>query len=269
MMRHILITVIVCVLVVVTFGAKRPTLLRDGFEITGLDGYLSKTESGGWSFAFDRDVTDSRAVLRKNVAVKMLPCAGLETMIASAKNNKRAMYRIWATATRYRGENYLFANYSLPVSVANSMPKISTDKTDSASSNTGSMNVAVNQEQDLVQLPDDIVERMQSRKIVQTHQLQKTLELKRDMALIDRTGFIVEKQDGFCQLRLDSLGRNIQNVTFEILPCEALSIAQRKQATEPEQIRLKVAGIITKFQGKNYLLLQRAKRVYSYQNFHR
>ena len=265
MMRHILVMVIVCVLVAVTLGAKRPTLLRDGFEITGIDGHLSKTESG-WSFAFDRDISDSRFVLTKDVA------SALETMIASAESNKKTMYRIWATVTRYRGENYLFTNYSLPVAIANAKPKPAADKTNTSSSNINNVNdmtVTVNEDQDLVQLPDDIVNRLQNLKVVQTHQLQKTLELKRDMALIDRTGFIVEKKDGFCQLRLDSLGRNIQNVTFEILPCEALSIAQRKQATEPEQVRLKIAGIITKFQGRNYLLLQRAKRVYSYQNFHR
>jgi len=53
------------------------------------------------------------------------------------------------------------------------------------------------------------------------------------------------------------------------IPLEALELTERKQATVPEPLRFKIAGIMTEYKGSSYLLLQKATRVYSHENFDR
>jgi hypothetical protein len=48
-----------------------------------------------------------------------------------------------------------------------------------------------------------------------------------------------------------------------------LELAEQRQSAVPEPVRFKIAGIVTKYKGKNYLLLQKVTRVYSHQNFDR
>ncbi|GAH07812.1 unnamed protein product, partial [marine sediment metagenome] len=67
----------------------------------------------------------------------------------------------------------------------------------------------------------------------------------------------------------DAFGRNVRPVSLRLLPCEVLELAEQRQSIVPEPVRFKIAGIITKYKGKNYLLLQKAIRVYSHQNFDR
>ena len=52
-----------------------------------------------------------------------------------------------------------------------------------------------------------------------------------------------------------------------LLPCQALENALSEQKNKNEPVRLKVAGIVTKYQDNLYLLLQRTSRVYSNGNF--
>jgi hypothetical protein len=80
---------------------------------------------------------------------------------------------------------------------------------------------------------------------------------------------LVEQDDGRLAFVLDALGRNVQHVSLRLLPCEALELTERKQAAVPEPVRFKIAGIKTAYKGQHYLLLQKATRVYSHQNFGR
>jgi hypothetical protein len=92
------------------------------------------------------------------------------------------------------------------------------------------------------------------------------LELKQDSILADRTGFIRDSGGGLV-FAFDALGRNIGTIQLQLLPCEILERAQRRQVVEADAVRFKVAGIVTEYKGQYYLLLQRAIRVYSYGNF--
>jgi len=94
-------------------------------------------------------------------------------------------------------------------------------------------------------------------------------ELKRDSILADRTAFLSKKDDGQLVFVLDALGRNVRPVSLWLLPCEVLELAEYRQSAEPEPVRFKIAGIVTKYKGENYLLLQKATRIYSHQNFDR
>jgi hypothetical protein len=65
----------------------------------------------------------------------------------------------------------------------------------------------------------------------------------------------------------DAFGWGVSATRYELLPCGMLEQALQTQAASPERIRFNVAGLVTEFKGKNYLLLQRAVRAYGHGNF--
>jgi hypothetical protein len=90
-----------------------------------------------------------------------------------------------------------------------------------------------------------------------------------DSIFVDRTGFLGKRDEGGLLFVPEALGRNVQKLSFNLLPCAALELTELKQAAEPERLRFKIAGIMTKYKGKNYLLLEKATRTYSHGNFGR
>lgn len=66
-----------------------------------------------------------------------------------------------------------------------------------------------------------------------------------------------------------ALGWNLSDERYVLLPCATLEQAVQRQAKLPERIRFNVAGLVTEFQGRKYLLLQRTAVVYNYGNFAR
>jgi hypothetical protein len=66
-----------------------------------------------------------------------------------------------------------------------------------------------------------------------------------------------------------ALGWNLSEIRYELLPCTALEQTLQKQTQVLDPIRFSVAGLVTEFKGKKYLLLQRAAVVYNYGNFGR
>jgi len=95
----------------------------------------------------------------------------------------------------------------------------------------------------------------------------KGAKLKLDPILADRTALLVKQKNGRFVFKLDALGRNVQEVSLLLLPCEALELTELRQSAAAEPLLFKIAGIRTKYKGKHYLLLQKATRVYSYGNF--
>ena len=89
----------------------------------------------------------------------------------------------------------------------------------------------------------------------------------RDSVLADRTAVLVGRADGRYVFVLDALGRNIEQVSLQLLPCEALELTEQRQAVVPEPIRFTIAGIRTGYKGRQYMLLQRAARIYGHGNF--
>lgn len=255
-------------------GSRKARLLRDGFGLLGVDGRLTSADSNEgsqgehvgfgmserWFFKFDSNVDDDRGRISAGLAIELLPSAALEKMVADAKEHPGAAYRLWGNVTRYGNKNFIFPIYFLPVkSVDAPEPKALQEQP----------KVTTNEPDDVLAIPEQVLAKLKSRPIVRTEQLRKGLELKQDSILVDRTGFIVPKGDGKISFVFDGLGRNVQHVSLELLPCEVLQRASRKQSAELEKLRFKVAGIVTKYNGKNYLLLQRAIRIYNHGNFGR
>lgn len=93
--------------------------------------------------------------------------------------------------------------------------------------------------------------------------------MKLDTVLADRTAALVKQDGGRFVFVLDAFGLSVQGVSFRLLPCEALELTEARQVAELNPGRFKIAGIQTKYKGTDYLLLQKATRVYSHGNFGR
>lgn len=257
----ILISIILVGSVATTVHAGRLKKLKplaDGFVLTGDEGALSSEANSKWFFEFDSDLKSQTGLVRAGTKLEILTSAGLEKMTADAAQHTGATYKIWGQVTKYRDKNFIFPLYFLPI-----------EKTEfrEPSNTQQRQGPAINEPDDELAIPDEIIAKLKPVKIIRTVQLRKGLELKQDSILADRTGFITTRPDGDAVFVLDSLGRNFPEISIHLLPCQALEYAQNKQTSELEQVRFKVAGVVTRYKNKNYMLLHRARRIYSHGNF--
>jgi len=267
----------------------KPAPVPDGFGLMGVDGKLTgENETDRWFFKFDDDVSNRLGQINAGTRLEVLPSAALEKMIANlqqypdvspvrskspeataeptVQTSNGASYRLWGKVTKYRQKNYIFADYFLPISEVSRQKPATTQESQQESATADKSEITINEPIDELAMPEEIIARLQSRKIIRVEQLSKGLELKQDSILADRTGFIRDAGDGLV-FAFDALGRNIGTIQLQLLPCETLERTQRRQAVEADAVRFKVAGIVTEYKGQYYLLLQRAIRVYSYGNF--
>jgi hypothetical protein len=267
--------------------------LRDGFALMGIDGRLVTRDSNEnsressferWPFQFDSDVSDGRGIVKAGASLEILPSSVLEKMIADANKESNANYRLWGRVTQYRGKNFIFPNYFLPLADTKE-PNLPTLQKSPQQENRPK----INEPNDVLTIPKELIEKLPDRKKRIDHRTREQnsdknrtdsgdktkSKLKQDFFLAERCGFIREsgqetakswRQVSFVP---DAIGRTEAKTSLRLLPCAALEQAQRKQSAAPEALRFKATGIVTKFKGNDYLLLQRATRVYSHGNFGR
>lgn len=247
--------------------AESPTPVPDGFGLMGVDGKLaSENGTDKWFFEFETNVSNRLGRISAGTRLEVLPSSALEKMIANLQQHPDVSYRLWGKVTRYGWTNYIFADYFLPVSEISSQKPTTTQEPQQESATADKVEIKINEPNDELAMPEEIIARLQSRKIIRVEQLSKGLKLKQDSILADRTGFIrgSERELVFA---FDALGRNIDTIQLQLLPCRVLEWAHGRQVAGAEDVRFKVAGIVTEYKGQYYLLLQRAIRVYSYGNF--
>jgi hypothetical protein len=286
-----------------SFGPEKTsqTLLNDGFVLTSVDGRMSSSDGNDvWFFVLASDVNDGKARVGANTSLQLLPSSTLERMTADMKERLGEDYRIWARVTRYKGRNFLFPIYFLPLSkVKDSALATPADANLADTSQAAQImpKPTANDPNGTLAIPKAIIDRLSDRPTVYRQQPQepnslgeKLRSIKQDYILADRTGFIsLPSRIGFAydgltpprtEFVLDGLGLSVQQTAFRLLPCQVLEQAEQQSATgglRPEQTRLKIVGIITEYKGGDpaswepdkYLLLQRATRAYSYGNFGR
>ena len=247
---------------------KKP-LLRDGFVLMGVDGKLA-ARGDKWFFELEGDISDGKSVVWAGTKIEMLPSAGLEKMVADMKDNPGRSYRLYnALVTVYGGENYLFCDYFVPLAEARAAvgEKSAVAGTGGGEPNEAATEVAINEPNDAVMIPQEIIDKLTTRRIIRPENIKQGLELKQDSILAERTGFIKEKAQGGWVFEFDAVGRNTSRVSLELLPCQVLAGAQYRSAKAVGRARLKVSGIVTRYQGRYYLLLQTANRAYGHGNF--
>jgi hypothetical protein len=247
-------------------GAARQTPLRDGFGLTGVDGKLSSADplrseaSGKWFFEFDSEVSDDTGQILAGSIIELLPSTALEKITADAQKRAEANYRLWGNVTKYKGSNFIFPIYFLPVSPAEDQNK---------AGESSKVKIAINEPNDVLAIPEEIVSKLKTRRVLRQEQLKEGMQLKQDYVLADRTALLDKQAGDEPVVTLDALGRNIPQVSLRLLPCEVLERAQREQSAEADPVRFKIAGILTQYKGEYYLLLQKAIQAYSHENFGR
>jgi len=275
------------------------TPLQDGFGLAGVDGKLTSADDK-WFFEFDSEVSDDTGRIRSGSIIELLPSTALEKMTAEAQKrsdaspirsklpeatavptvqtSNGASYRLWGNVTKYRGSNFIFPIYFLPLSTADATLRSSTTlrstsdqikPEEPSTSQQQKAKIPINEPNDVLAMPEEIIGKLRTRRILRHEQLKKGLKLKQDSILADRTAFLARQVDGKPELVFDALGRNIQQVSLRLLPCEVLQRAQYEQSIEADPARFKIAGILTQYKGEYYLLLQKATRAYSHENFGR
>ena len=285
--------------------ALEPQLLRDGFALAGVDGKLIRSDSNDvWFFELNQDVNDYRAVVKAGARLELLPSSALGQMVADARTRSRPAYRLWnAEVTKYKGRNFIFPRYFLPLRE----PKEAEQKAEHGEKETGgkrsrvedvppsnrgpdardTLELAVDEPNDILSVPPEIIERLKAqrekpvttslRQIVDSnavpadHSSTDAPSYTRgvDSVFVDRTAFLVEQADGRLVFVPDALGRNVQQRSLRLLPCEILELTERVQTGELEPLRFKIAGILTTYKDEEYLLLHKATRTYSHGNFGR
>jgi hypothetical protein len=290
----------------VVFGAEtaREALLRDGFVLRGVDGKLVGPDSNDvWFFELGSDVNDYRAVVKAGARLELLPSSALEKMITDVKIRPAATYRLWnGRVTKYNGRNYIFPNYFLPLRKAKKPPAETSlapaqrqgKPADASSEKDRKPAAAVDEPNDTLAIPPEIMEKLKARRqkiaaggqrivdsnAVRIEEPQPTAEngqllnakrytLSADSVLIDRTALLAKHQNGRLAFILDAFGRNVRQVSLRLLPCEALELTEARQSVVPDPVRFKIGGIMTKYKGQDYLLLQKAIPAYSHGNFGR
>ena len=273
---------------------ERP-LLRDGFVMTGVDGKLIGPDSNdAWFFELASDVNDYRTVIKAGTMLELLPSATLEKMIADKKTRTMAAYRLWnSRVTRYKGKNFIFSGYFMPLSKAEKPEPSQKSKSKEKEPDQIQPVQDLDEPNDILALPREIVEKLRAKRektavskqtIADSNEIsvdksQQATERKlpdvqsyspsTDSVYVDKTGFLVEQDDRRFVFLPDALGRNVQKLSLYLLPCAVLELTELEQSAEPEKVRFKVAGIMTKYKGENYLLLEKAIRTYSHGNFGR
>ncbi|MBW7988621.1 MAG: hypothetical protein FVQ84_01165 [Planctomycetes bacterium] len=279
----------------------RENLLWDGFVLTGVNGQITPTvlpgksekavdsnapigrgtklnsSESGWFFEFETDVNDLRAKAPAGTTLKLLPSSTLEKLISDVNERSANTYRLSGWVTKYKGRNFIFPNHFLPVStIIKQQPKTDQKPEEDIQSTPEkeAEQPSVIEPNDVLSMPKEIMERLKTGRIVRPPTPRRTpnkqkIVLEQDSILADRSAFLVKEKDGRLVFILDALGRNTRPVSLLLLPCEALELAELTQSAIPEPVRFKIAGLVTKYKGEKYLLLQRATRIYSHGNFAR
>ncbi len=256
--RFILITAIITsVPLSWAIAANESGLLREDYVISGMDGKLVEAAPDKWMFEFEPEPGKAEE-MKPGQSLELLKSAALEKLVDDAKTRVEARYRLWGKVTKFEGKNYIFATYFLALR--------KTDKPAEQQATKDSARQALNTQNDILNIPDEIVAKLRTSEVLPTTQAQEPLQLKQDTIFANRVGRVVEKQGQYL-FEPDGLGQGTGKPTLALLPCQGLDDALGQTRGEPNPVRFNVAGILTMFKGHQYLLLQKATRIYSYGNF--
>jgi hypothetical protein len=172
---------------------------------------------------------------------------------------------LWGTVTKYRDRNYIFLKTFLSLS-REKLP----DQQQTLQPPEPNKPVKINDPNDMLAIPEEVISKLKTGHIVREEPTEKkgnVPRLKADFIVTDRTVILTEKPAGRLGFVFDGFGRNIEQLSLQLLACQTLERLERGQRAESESARFKIAGIVTEYNGQKYILPQRATRIYSQGNF--
>jgi hypothetical protein len=239
----------------------KPILISEGFLFNGIDGTIKRSQDKkAWVFIVDDEITDGRAVIKEGDALELLPSSMLGKIIDQADDDYTAGIKLWAKVTRYNGRNFLFCWYYIPMTDSSDRPRTA------ANDQQPEQQTQIDDEDEESIIPEDVMAILKPKRVVNLAKLRKIVEADGNAMLSERTGFVI-KQDGQKILKIDSLGRNVDEMSFKLLGNEVLKWTEYKIKNSANPMRFRVAGIVTKYNGQYYILMQRATRAYNHGNF--
>lgn len=245
-------------------GAAAPSgvrLMPEGYLVAGVEGRVAKdSDKAEWAFFPAAEITDGRGMFAAEKAVTLLPCSTLEQIAQLAGDEQTINVRLWAMVTDYRGQNYLYALYFLPVRAVSDAAPVEADKPDEPAP------TAPATKKESV-LPDEILQMMQRNRIPDLKRLDEITAVSADRNLIHRTGRIQSDADDEFVFTQDGFGQNVARQEHRLLPSTAMDRIRRDMQRTPGRVRYVVSGVMTEFEGQAYLLIRRAVRTYTHGNF--
>jgi hypothetical protein len=239
-------------------AARKP--LADGLFLQGVDGRLVRDDVNDvWLFDLTNDVNVPGAQVSAGTELPLLASTPLESMIDDSNDRVQPLYRLSVLVTRYEGKNYLLPMYYLPLSRLTEPNEARPEAGKPAGTGV--------EPNSALPIPGEITEMLKNRRPLRAQQRQvspETTEVSR--MLVDVVGFIERRQDRVVFVP-DAMGLNVSGKEYQLLPNAMLEQAQKLQAGTPDRVRFSIAGLLTDFKGKQYLLLQRATRAYSFGDF--
>lgn len=263
---NILLTAVVSGLVAGAMGApQRGRPVEEGFLAAGTEGRIvNDSNSLCWTFYPKVEITDGKGILPAEKGVELLPCSGLEQMAQLAGEARTLQVRLWAMATEYRGTNYLYSLYFLPMrATAEETPAKPAKPAEPAAPTAPA--AAGSGEKESV-LPSEILQMIRRNRVPDLKRLDELVVVSNDRNLIQRTGLMQGVEDGFV-FAGDAFGQNVGQGSYRLLPCRALEAMERSMQRTPGRQRYVVSGVATEFAGTEYLLLRRAVRTFTNGNF--
>jgi hypothetical protein len=238
--------------------STKKTLLIEGFKFDRMDGLVTKDEkSNKWFFTPDKDLTDGIGSLPAGEKIQLLPSSTLESIISLAQNSSQTI-RLSATVTKYRGQNFFFPTYFMPMDQSKEAPPETQTQE----------NIEKDEPKTESIIPEDIMKKLKPTRRPDFTRRKQIAPTDQDSILAGRTGFVKIGQEK-TTFGIDSLGRNVEKTYFQLLPCQLLERLENKLAKSPHRQRFRVIGIITKYKNTYYLLPQQATRTYDHGNFAR
>jgi hypothetical protein len=255
-------------------AARKP--LPETAVLDRVDGRLLHVDANDtWLFELTMEVKTPEYRLPTGTRFVLLPSVTLGRLVADVNDRVAPRYRIAARVTLYRGKNYLFPTYYLPLSKFKEEkgPEEEEQKPEAGQPNPQSEIRNSQSKEPELAIPPEVLEKLKKQRPLRGPRRRPQAETKpipqsTERVLVDCVGRI-ESHAGRYVFVPYALGWNVSDVQYELLPCTALEEALRRQKGALDPIRFNVAGLVTAFQGRQYLLLQRAIVVYNYGNFGR
>jgi len=252
------------------FGQDQAGLVSEGFMLSGIEGAVFYDDAQqNWYFELSSDVNDSFSRINAGTRLQLLCSAALDKLCFDVNERSEPKYRLWGRITKYKKQNFIYPSFSFPLGKINSSePEVASEQTNTVEEKL-EQQVKINEPEDSIVIPENVLEKISGRKIVRTGPVREQMDFQVDTIISDRRAVLEKTSDEDFVFVLESIGRNINEVSLKVLPSQALELAEQIQTSVSEKVHFKISGLLTKYKGEHYLLLQRVSRVYSFQNFAR